>query len=1201
MIANFDSRWTAYFGEQSATDSCTLSFNEENKGWVSFKSFVPETGLNVSGKYYTFKNGMPYLHHSNSIYNNFYGTDNLTTLTTLINESSGSVKSFTTVNYEGTQSRVTEFTTELLNYPVVMGDPYAGGVNVVPAMLNLNDNQFYNLEEKDGWFLGSIITDLQQGSIDEFIEKEGKWFNHIKGITSDLDNIDSKEFSYQGLGYGSDIEYDGPPLGNWLLIGDWYDDFDAPNGGFMHHSQMVAAWDSGALLNPWDIYNSYYKNGASAQPGFHIEGSFSIIDPFVMQSGLVKTVRIEPMVDSHLANQVAGCPKYPITAHNISVNRMFPRMCASPTSNVPISPGSYFNNASNPAFTTMSTFATPYYKIVPNGVIANHGLGHTGYTIYPLTDEAGLGFNYFSKPGWPMYSTSQDDDIHITKIEILENTASQWSMSWFAGTFPASIDIKLHLSDFQLDSMSNSLGTPTPLRNKYIPIDIDWYEWDLPQPVVSVIQEYDKVPLNGSYSYGGSQYYTGLPNTLFAYAFDSGTNTTTTVLDSTNTNIISLPSTGTNDRWGYIAMDLNYNLDLSLPTINSTGTSVAVAYSDAKLIDLEYYNTCQSKSDVNLDIIDAVFTDQIKVSPSLGGHTALNGTTWTTAGHTHQAQALNSNFPSLPWSTLDVSTDGTFREYVNGLAVMDDASPNAPGNLSNSSNSFLTNTVIYFEDHPIFDFHVDYGKFYHDLTSNVTQPVFGCMDNTTVDTSPNGVTFIGAQNYDPNATVDDGSCTYCTWGCMDDTVVSNGLGFPDINGNDSNGNVSPGYPDPNGYAVTNYNPGATCSDTCNAPAFGCTYQYADNYDSSANYDDGSCFWSICDDPSATNYELMCNANANYPSTWNTYPGTLWVYPNAVLGTHILPGCGCYYEVPCYDYGSFTIMDWGITTTNLSQGMSDAGVWVANPGDMMSGQGALSNNLIPIGLGQWWQDSSGAYLHDVVDSSSITMTKHMDMTWQAVFSLDTDTSSWITVVSNGDAFNSSWKSGNFSSLKPMIMVDLDNASNNNLEFYGNITPGDYDYTNLDATVDKSCSIAMIQIDVPTGNQYKVIITVDDQYSFVQFDDGATMKVGFGNNWSVADSPISTFLEDPATPYSMGDLVSRNAGKQSLVEGEFTVNKSYNYGGPGGTTDYVFISNVDHTATQGPSTPTILALTCFGVNGEGFRIKDIELVCVASNPF
>ena len=55
----------------------------------------------------------------------------------------------------------------------------------------------YNLSEKDGWYVDEIKTDKQLGTLSEFIEKEGKWFNYIRGDNSD---INPSDFSFQGLG-----------------------------------------------------------------------------------------------------------------------------------------------------------------------------------------------------------------------------------------------------------------------------------------------------------------------------------------------------------------------------------------------------------------------------------------------------------------------------------------------------------------------------------------------------------------------------------------------------------------------------------------------------------------------------------------------------------------------------------------------------------------------------------------------------------------------------------------------------------------------------------------------------------------------------------------------------------------------------------------------------------------------------------------
>ncbi len=65
---------------------------------------------------------------------------------------------------------------------------------------------------QNGWYIEQIITDLQSGKIDEFVKKEGKYYNYIKGNdtsftnasdTSDgtaVGNLDFQEFTIQGIG-----------------------------------------------------------------------------------------------------------------------------------------------------------------------------------------------------------------------------------------------------------------------------------------------------------------------------------------------------------------------------------------------------------------------------------------------------------------------------------------------------------------------------------------------------------------------------------------------------------------------------------------------------------------------------------------------------------------------------------------------------------------------------------------------------------------------------------------------------------------------------------------------------------------------------------------------------------------------------------------------------------------------------------------
>tara|TARA_Y100000593_G_C4189110_1_gene275937 strand:+ start:9 stop:740 length:732 start_codon:yes stop_codon:yes gene_type:complete len=162
----------------------TVSFSEESKGWVSFKAFIPDSGGSVSGMYITAKANRFYQHYASSSYNAFYtnspnssapyGPLYESSITVLFNENPGLIKSFNSVNYEGSQSKVVQNTDDT--------------------------SEFYNLEGKAGWYVNSLETDKQSGTIPEFIEKEGKWFNKINGVTTTLSNLDTGEFTVQGIG-----------------------------------------------------------------------------------------------------------------------------------------------------------------------------------------------------------------------------------------------------------------------------------------------------------------------------------------------------------------------------------------------------------------------------------------------------------------------------------------------------------------------------------------------------------------------------------------------------------------------------------------------------------------------------------------------------------------------------------------------------------------------------------------------------------------------------------------------------------------------------------------------------------------------------------------------------------------------------------------------------------------------------------------
>ena len=169
-------------------DLTTVSFSEDVKGWVSFKSFLPESGLSLNNKYYTFKTGGIWAHDTNDVRNNFYGDQYKSSFTAIINDYPSTIKDFRTLNYEGSQSKV--LSTKTFN--------------------GVNDSDLYNQVDKEGWTVTSIMTDLEEGSVNEFLKKEGKWFNYIKGKSNNTDitpNIYGDvlgKLNFQGLGQVSE-------------------------------------------------------------------------------------------------------------------------------------------------------------------------------------------------------------------------------------------------------------------------------------------------------------------------------------------------------------------------------------------------------------------------------------------------------------------------------------------------------------------------------------------------------------------------------------------------------------------------------------------------------------------------------------------------------------------------------------------------------------------------------------------------------------------------------------------------------------------------------------------------------------------------------------------------------------------------------------------------------------------------------------
>ena len=156
LVGSYDDRKNEYNltidnGVQTYPDSVTVSYKEDVKGWVSFKSFIPDYGVSMANNYYTFYEGKLFKHHDETKpRNRFYGVQSNSYIQTVFNDFPSIMKGFRTLNYEG-----------------------------------------------DAGWTAVVNTDKQSGTVSEFIEKEGKYFNYIQGQE---DVVDISAFNFQGIG-----------------------------------------------------------------------------------------------------------------------------------------------------------------------------------------------------------------------------------------------------------------------------------------------------------------------------------------------------------------------------------------------------------------------------------------------------------------------------------------------------------------------------------------------------------------------------------------------------------------------------------------------------------------------------------------------------------------------------------------------------------------------------------------------------------------------------------------------------------------------------------------------------------------------------------------------------------------------------------------------------------------------------------------
>lgn len=93
----------------------TLTWDERNAGWTSFFTYKPQTLFSSRGDFYsTYNKPVVYEHYSNLERNTFYSTQSASSINFVFNPSPSTIKTFKTINYEGSNGwQVTNITSDL--------------------------------------------------------------------------------------------------------------------------------------------------------------------------------------------------------------------------------------------------------------------------------------------------------------------------------------------------------------------------------------------------------------------------------------------------------------------------------------------------------------------------------------------------------------------------------------------------------------------------------------------------------------------------------------------------------------------------------------------------------------------------------------------------------------------------------------------------------------------------------------------------------------------------------------------------------------------------------------------------------------------------------------------------------------------------------------------------------------------------------
>jgi hypothetical protein len=154
----------------------TLAFDEDVQGWTSFFDYKPTQGDSLRNDFYTFKNGEIWKHYSTvTNWSNFYGQNNDSTIELIFNPDVSVVKTFKTVNYEGSTGWETiSFYTE-----TDISVPVTKAVEIY-TLEDMEDQLFMNsFKRKEDKYFANLIN-ISTPSTGEIVW--GKSMTGVKGM-----------------------------------------------------------------------------------------------------------------------------------------------------------------------------------------------------------------------------------------------------------------------------------------------------------------------------------------------------------------------------------------------------------------------------------------------------------------------------------------------------------------------------------------------------------------------------------------------------------------------------------------------------------------------------------------------------------------------------------------------------------------------------------------------------------------------------------------------------------------------------------------------------------------------------------------------------------------------------------------------------------------------------------------------------------